>query len=147
MTVGRIYSFGYEGLTLDALVERLVQSKVSVLFDVRLNAMSRRKRLLKEGTRSRPCQRRNRVPTRAAAWQPCGRTASPFVPATPLRVVPRCVHVGNGSRSAVEDLASRAAGDRVAVLCVERDRLSCHRQVITDMVLELDPEIEVLHLL
>lgn len=40
---GRIYSVGYEGIEVDALAERLAQSRVSVLVDVRLNAVSRRK--------------------------------------------------------------------------------------------------------
>jgi hypothetical protein len=39
---GRIYSVGYEGLTVDAMIERLVGSKVTTLVDVRLNPSSRR---------------------------------------------------------------------------------------------------------
>jgi hypothetical protein len=34
---GRIYSVGYEGLTVDGLVERLTGARVSVVVDVRLN--------------------------------------------------------------------------------------------------------------
>ena len=40
--VGRIYSVGYEGLTIHGLVERLQQSRIEVLVDVRVNPHSRR---------------------------------------------------------------------------------------------------------
>ena len=40
---GRIYSVGYEGLELEALVEHLASAKVSLLVDVRLNPVSRRR--------------------------------------------------------------------------------------------------------
>ena len=39
---GSIFSIGYEGFTVDALVRRLVSARVTVLYDVRLNAVSRR---------------------------------------------------------------------------------------------------------
>ena len=40
-----------------------------------------------------------------------------------------------------------ARGTRVAVLCVERERQRCHRNVITEMIQEIDPTIEVLQIL
>jgi uncharacterized protein (DUF488 family) len=40
---GRIYSVGYEGLEVEALVDHLVSSKVSLLVDVRLTPLSRRR--------------------------------------------------------------------------------------------------------
>ena len=39
---GRIYSVGYEEMTLDGMVDRLASERVSVLVDVRLNPSSRR---------------------------------------------------------------------------------------------------------
>lgn len=147
MAKGRIYSVGYEGLTLSSLVERLLQSKVSLLVDVRLNAVSRRpgfsKKALTAGLEKagigyvhepllgNPVE--NRDSFRIGDGE-AGRRA--------MRK-----RLENGSRSAVEELVASARRARVAVLCVERDRNSCHRQVITDMVEELEPEIEVLHLL
>lgn len=147
MAAGRIYSVGYEGLTLSGLVERLVQSKVTVLFDVRLNAVSRRtgfsKKALATGLANAGIEYlhapllgnppENRDSFRAGNGS-AGRAA--------MRA-----RLENGSRGAVEDLAARAVRERIAVLCVERNRRTCHRDVITDMVVELEPEIEVLHLL
>lgn len=147
MATGRIYSVGYEGLTLAGLVERLVQSRVTVLFDVRLNAVSRRKGFSKKALAAglgdvdieyvhdsllgNPPENRDSFRSGDGAE---GRAA--------MRT-----RLENGSRGAVDALAARAVRERVAVLCVERDRRACHRDVITDMVVELEPEIEVLHLL
>jgi len=144
---GRIYSVGYEGLTLPGLVERLVQSKVSVLVDVRLNAVSRRKGFSKKALAAGLADvgidyvhepllgnpQENRDSFRLGDGD-AGR-----------RVMRK--RLENGSRAALDELIVAARRTRVAVLCVERDRNSCHRQVITDLVEELEPEIQVLHLL
>jgi uncharacterized protein YeaO (DUF488 family) len=53
----------------------------------------------------------------------------------------------NGSGAALQRLVEDAREKRVAVLCVERDRRRCHRQVITEMVQEIDPTIEVVQIL
>ena len=53
----------------------------------------------------------------------------------------------NGSGAALHRLIDRAHGDRVAILCVERDRTRCHRTVIAEMVQEVDPTIEVVQVL
>ena len=42
MAEGRIYSVGYEGLTVPALIERLQQNRIAELVDVRANPFSRR---------------------------------------------------------------------------------------------------------
>ena len=39
---GRIYSVGYEGLTVAGLVERLLQNRIEEVVDVRANPVSRR---------------------------------------------------------------------------------------------------------
>ena len=53
----------------------------------------------------------------------------------------------NGSGDALRRLVDDARGARIAALCVERDRLRCHRDVITEMVKEIDPTIDVLQIL
>lgn len=144
---GRIYSVGYEGLTLPGLVERLAQSKVSLLIDVRLNAVSRRpgfsKKALATGLENAGIRYVHEPllgnpPENRHSFREGDRTSG----RTAMRK-----RLENGSRSAVDALVAEATSARVAVMCVERDRNSCHRQVITEMVEELEPEIEVLHLL
>ena len=42
VVTGRIYSIGYEGMTVESLVDRLAGAKVTTLVDVRLNPISRK---------------------------------------------------------------------------------------------------------
>jgi uncharacterized protein (DUF488 family) len=144
---GRIYSIGYEGFDVDALVERLASSEVSLVVDVRLNAISRKRGLSKKAL--------------AASLQVAGigYAHEPDLGNPPdnrdsfrrgdgaegrerMREI-----LDNGAGPALRRLIDHARGHRVAVLCVERDRARCHRNVITDMVHEADPTIEILQIL
>jgi uncharacterized protein (DUF488 family) len=144
---GRIYSVGYEGLEVDALAERLAQSKVTVLVDVRLNAVSRRKGFSKKAL--------------AAALERSGigyihepelgnpqdnRSSFRDGDGSDGRALMRA-RLTNGSGPALRRLVDLARDGRIAVLCVERDRLRCHRDVITEMAQELEPSIEVVPVL
>jgi uncharacterized protein (DUF488 family) len=51
-----------------------------------------------------------------------------------------------GSGPALRRLVDQAHKERIAVLCVERQHVRCHRQVITEMAQEFDPAIEVLEI-
>ena len=55
--------------------------------------------------------------------------------------------LSNGGGEALDRLVDLASTQRVAVLCFERDRSRCHRDVITDMVVERNRDIEVLQIL
>ena len=147
MTGGRIYSVGYEGLGLQGLVERLVQSRVALLVDVRLNAVSRRRGFSKNALATA-------LEKAGIAYVHEPLLGNPSENRDSFRagdgILGRAVmreRLENGSRPAVNVLLNSARSLRVAVMCVERDWRNCHRQVITDMVEELDPEIKVLHLL
>ena len=144
---GRIYSVGYEGFEVEALVDRLAAAKVSLVVDVRLNAVSRRRGYSRK--------------TLAAALQAAGieYRHEPDLGNPPdnrdsfrrgdgeegrrrMREI-----LADGSAPALGRLIEHARDARVAVLCVERDRLRCHRDVITDALMEADPTIEVLQIL
>jgi uncharacterized protein (DUF488 family) len=144
---GRIYSVGYEGLTLTGFIERLVQSQVSVLVDVRLNAVSRRPGFSKKALAAGLEAAGIRYVHEPLLGNPQeNRDSFREGDGTSGRSVMR-TRLENGSRSAVDALVAETRSARVAVMCLERDPHSCHRQVITEMVEELEPEIEVLHLL
>jgi uncharacterized protein (DUF488 family) len=144
---GRIYSVGYEGFKADSLAERLASANVTVVVDVRLNPVSRKPGFSRKAL------------TAALARVGIAYEHEPDLGNPPdnrdsfrrgdgeegrrrMREI-----LENGSRTAVERLVERARGDRVAVLCVERDRTRCHRLVITEIVQEIDPTIEVLEVL
>lgn len=144
---GRIYSVGYEGMTLDALVDRLSGARVSVLVDVRLNPVSRKpgfsKKRLTQALRDAGIEyihekdlgnpQDNRDSFRNGDGE-AGRSR--------MRSM-----LNNGGGEALDRLVHLASKQRVAVLCVERDHSGCHRDVITDMAVERNPDIEVLRIL
>jgi uncharacterized protein (DUF488 family) len=47
----------------------------------------------------------------------------------------------NGSGEALRRLVDLSRTERVAVLCVERLAVSCHRQVVTEMACEIEPSL------
>ncbi len=144
---GRIYSVGYEGLTPEGLVERLTGARITTVFDVRLNPVSRkpgfsRRRLeaalagagidyIHEKALGNPVD--NRASFRAGDAS-AGRER--------MRAI-----LDNGASDALERVIDRAARERVAILCVEREHARCHRAVITEDAVERRPAIEVLHIL
>lgn len=142
----RIYSVGYEGFTADALVTRLAQAHVAVLYDVRLNAVSRR-----PGFSKRRLAESCAVAGIEYVHEPLlgnpqdNREAYRRGDSGARQRMRR--RLRNGSAQALRDLVDIARRRRVAVMCVERDRLICHRDVVTEMAVELDPSIEVVHIL
>jgi uncharacterized protein (DUF488 family) len=144
---GRIYSVGYEGLEVEALVEHLASVSVSLLVDVRLNPVSRRRGYSRKALsasleeagieyRHEPAlgnPQDNRDSFRSGDGEEGRRRMREMLL--------------NGSGSALRRLVEEARSARIAVLCVERDRFRCHRDVITDMVKEADPNIDVLQIL
>lgn len=121
---GRIYSVGYEGLTLDRLVEWLVQSRVMVLIDVRLNAVSRRPGFSKRALWECVGGCRGSIRARAVVGQPPeNRDSFRQSDGDAGRATMR-ERLQNGSGIALHYLVDTAGSARVAVLCVERDRPS-----------------------
>jgi uncharacterized protein (DUF488 family) len=145
MVKGRIYSVGYEGFDVEALVDRLAATDVSMVIDVRLNPSSRRPGFSRKALSAalgragigyehepdlgNPKDNRDSFRRGAAA----GRQR--------MREI-----FEEGSGPALHRLAERARSSRIAVLCVERDSARCHRQVVIEMVQEIDPTIEVLEI-
>lgn len=144
---GRIYSVGYEGLTVEALIDRLVGSKVTTLVDVRLNPSSRRPGWSRKSlTASLEGAGITYVHEKLLGNPPENRDSFRKGDGEEGRAAMRAL-LAHGSAPALDRLVDLARDGRVAVLCVERERERCHRQVVTDMVQEIDPSIEVLHVL
>lgn len=55
--------------------------------------------------------------------------------------------LSNGAGAALDRVVILASRERIAVLCVEREHHRCHRDVITVMVTERNPDIEILQVL
>lgn len=139
---GRIYSVGYEGLTVGGLVERLQQSRIEELVDVRANPYSRRpgfsKKKLAESLDAAGVAYRHE-PLLGNAF----RDEEDFGVAMDLMRA----HLAAGDPAdAVARLVSLADGRRIAVLCLENDQHRCHRQVVLEAALAREPALEILPL-
>lgn len=141
---GRIYSVGYEGLTLDALVDRLASAQISVLVDVRLNPISRKpgfsRRRLAEALQDVGIEY---VHEKELGNPPDNRNSFRLGDGEAGRSRMRSI-LDNGAGEALDRVVGLASNQRIAVLCVERDAHRCHRDVITEMAVERNPAIEVL---
>ena len=136
---GSLVSVGYEGRDADGLIEHLKQLGVSVVVDVRLNAISRKRGLsktaLREGLgragidyvhlRALGNPRENREGFRAGS------------PAARRRFL-RTLTSKDGS-TALDELADLSADRVVAVLCFEAEHDTCHRACVIEAVQERRP--------
>lgn len=143
---GRIYSVGYEGLTLDGLVERLVGSHVSTLVDVRLNPVSRKpgfsRRHLSEALAAAGIDYiHEKELGNPADNRESFRTGDGNTGRQRMRAI-----LSNGAGGALRRVVDLASNERIAVLCVEREHTRCHRDVITDMAVEQNSQIEVVQI-
>src|SRR5688572_9131330 len=142
MAEGRIYSVGYEGLTVPALIERLQQNRIAELVDVRANPFSRRpgfsKKSLAESVRAAGIEYRHE-PLLGNAL----RDVEGFDEARGLM---REYLAAGEAAKAVDRLVALAEGRRIAVLCLESDQRRCHRQVVLEAALARAPALDVLPL-
>ena len=144
---GRIYSVGYDGFNVAGLVDRLVHGGVEVLVDVRLTPSSRKPGFSKRSLSERLSAAGIEYQHERDLGNPAdNRQSFRAGDGTEGRRRMR-ERLSNGSGPALERLVGLAHGRCIAVLCVERERQRCHRDVITEMAQELDPELEILHIL
>jgi uncharacterized protein (DUF488 family) len=139
---GRIYSVGYEGLTVAGLVERLRQNRIEELVDVRASPFSRRpgfsKKRLAESLSAAGVDYRHE-PLLGNAF----RDVDDFAAAMDLMRG----HLGTGEPAeAVARLVALARDRRIAILCLESDQSRCHRQVVLEAALAQAPDLDVLPL-
>jgi uncharacterized protein (DUF488 family) len=144
---GRIYSVGYEGLTVDGLVERLTGARVAVVVDVRLNPSSRKPGFSRRRLSDRLAEAGiGYVHEKELGNPPDNRESFRTGDGTEGRTRLRSILM-NGHGDALARVVTLASQQRIAVLCVEREHHRCHREVIADMVVEQNPDIEILQVL
>lgn len=126
-----LFGVGYEGRDLDTFVGLLREHGVTVLVDVRLNAVSRKpgfsKRRLADALAAAGIGYRH-----ARALGNPQDNREPFRSGDVARGVERYRTLLAGEEAAAElaAVAALLARERVAVLCVERDHERCHRQAV-----------------
>ena len=142
MSAGRIYSVGYEGLTVAGLVERLRQNRIEEVVDVRASPYSRRpgfsKKRLAESLAAAGIAYRHE-PFLGNAF----RDEDDFAAAMTLMRD----HLAAGDPAeAVARLVALAEDRRIAVLCLETDQRRCHRQVVLEAAVAREPDLDILPL-
>ena len=142
MAGGRIYSVGYEGLTVAGLVERLRQNRIEEVVDVRASPYSRRpgfsKKRLAESLAAAGIVYRHE-PLLGNAF----RDIEDFAAAM---VLMRDHLAAGDPAEAVARLVALAEDRRIAVLCLETDQRRCHRQVVLEAALARAPDLDILPL-
>lgn len=141
-----LFTVGYQGRSLDELIDGLVSAGVERLVDVRELPLSRRpgfsKTALGDALRAAGIEYvhvkalGNPKPNRERYW--AGDIEGG---AAVYRK-----HLSNGSRSALVELGDSLGDARACLLCFERDHTECHRDVIVEALTELQPALAVRHL-
>lgn len=128
-----LFSVGYEGRDLDEFVRLLRAHGVTVLLDVRLNAISRKPGFSKTRLTAALADAGIGYRHARALGNPKDNRA-PFHSADPrpgLRVF-RALLASDDAGMELGHLAELLGAERVAVFCFERDHDRCHRQVVVD---------------
>ncbi len=128
-----LFSVGYEGRDIDEFVALMREREVTVLVDVRLNAISRKpgfsKRRLQAALAGAGISYRH-----ARALGNPKDNREPFHSGDPHRGARafRTVLASDDAGLELGHLGKLLGTERVAVFCFERDHDRCHRQVIVE---------------
>jgi uncharacterized protein (DUF488 family) len=128
-----IVGVGYEGRSLEELVEELVAAGVSRLVDVRLTPISRKRGLSKTALGAALAAAGIRYEHRRELGNPKSNRAG-FGGSPQDRQVAQTIFAGllqdADAAGALDALAEASRQERIAVLCFEADQRQCHRDVV-----------------
>ena len=145
MVASALYTFGYEGLTIEAFIERLKQARVQLIVDVRELPLSRKRGFSKTAFREalavvgiayehrsalgcpKPVRDRYKVD---ADWQA-------YIRGFQAHLVTQ--------QAEIEKLARTMLAQTACLVCFEADPAMCHRSYIAEALTEFAP-IDVMHL-
>jgi uncharacterized protein (DUF488 family) len=130
---GGLIGIGYQGLSLDELSDKLAKWGVTVLVDVRLNAVSRKPGFSKSRLSAHLAERGIEYVHSPALGNPKDNRAGyggddEAIAASRSRF--HEVLEGEGAQQALRDLAGLAATTHAAVFCYEESELHCHRHEV-----------------
>lgn len=145
-SAAQLVSVGYAGRSVEGLCADLADLSVSILVDVRLNAISRKPGFSKRALRQA-------LETAGIAYQhepllgnPADNRQSFRTGDTALGCTRFRRRLENGSADALQRLSALASHSCVAILCVEREERECHRQVILEAVASALPGVPIARL-
>lgn len=137
MSTPRLVSIGYEGRSAEDLVRELSAQGVDVLVDVRLTPLSRKPGLSKR----RLAERLAEAGIDYLHLKALGNPKENRQPFWDGRVGDGCqafndLLASEGPQAALQIIVELMDTSTVAILCFERDHDRCHRQVVTERVVE-----------
>nr|WP_300142132.1 DUF488 domain-containing protein [Propionicimonas sp.] len=139
----QLVSVGYEGRSIDELVQVLLAEDVAVLVDVRLTPISRKpglsKTALKNALRDAGIEYVHHRELGNPKWNRDGYRAGE---STSLALYQRVLGSSEG-RSALRHVTELFEGGTVALLCFERDHDHCHRHQVVKELGELCDDLRV----
>lgn len=139
--MANILGIGYEGQTLDAFISKMRLHGVETVVDVRLNAISRKrgfsKTALSDALRAAGIEYVHMPELGNHRDNRSGYATTDTAEAHQARDRFRDVLTSDRAASALEELASLARGQTIALFCFEADEEHCHRQQVREALTDL----------
>lgn len=133
--VGAI-GIGYEGLSIEEFCAQAVECGVSVVVDVRLNALSRKRGFSKNGLRAALAEVGVDYLHRPVLGNPRDNRDGFAVPGSragdEARGLYRAFLAAPSAAEAISEIATLTRSARVGVMCFERDQHECHRELVIE---------------
>jgi uncharacterized protein (DUF488 family) len=141
-----IATIGYEGHTVDDVIDALRAAGVKVLADVRLTPLSRKTGLSKNRLAARLHDAGIDYVHLPELGNPRdNRDALRRGDATAVARYRSVLGAPEG-QAALEELRRLATDRRVALMCFEHDPAECHRSMVADALVEAGAVVEIAHL-
>lgn len=141
-----LLTIGYEGCTIDGVLDTLRAAGVGLLIDVRAVAASRKpgfsKRQLAAGLDAAGIRY---VHLQGLGTPKPGRDAARAGRPDRMEVIFREHMTSDRAQAELADAKVLARGNRACLLCFERDHNQCHRRLVAEMITE-DTGQAVIHL-
>lgn len=143
--VTSIFSVGYEGRSIEDFVDTMVRHSIQIVIDVRLNPVSRKKGFSKKALSAALDAKDIKYRHERELGNP-PENRSPFRNGLKSARDSYKNHLENGAAGAFSSLVESALANQVALLCLERDHLSCHRSCIIEMLQEQNSNFVVMRI-
>jgi len=143
----QLFTIGYEGKTIDSFLDRLVETAIDVLVDVRQLPISRKKGFSKT-------RLQDRLEASGIDYLAMRELGTPKTLRERLRIESDYPSFLAAYRQHLREqqgvlakLASILPGHSVCLMCYEADPLKCHRaEIVAELRRECPKELEVQHL-
>ncbi|HJS87178.1 MAG TPA: DUF488 domain-containing protein [Acetobacteraceae bacterium] len=130
-----LLTIGYEGSTIDTVLDALARAQVGLLIDVRALAASRKPGLSKRQLAASLDERGiGYVHLRPLGTPKPGRDAVRAGHPERMAVIFHAHMRGDEPQAALAEAAALARARRCCLLCFERDPAHCHRRIVAEMI-------------